>query len=839
MSGGDHTAAPMSGGDHTAAPMSGGAGNRSLEGVRVLDLADRSAALTGRLLADLGAEVILVEPPAGNPIRRLAPFVDDKPGPERSFHHLYLNANKSSVVLDLDDPADRSRFLDLVATAQVVIDTERPGRLEELGLGHDVLAARSPGLIQISVTPHGLDTPWRHRRATDLTSCAAGGLVWISGEPKGTPVHGGATPAYAMAGLGGTSAALVALTNRERDPEFVGVHVDISLQEAAAMAVMQTATPSQWTWFDRIPRRPGLSAVLKCADGGYVGLLVRPDRFDEFLAWCGRVGIEHDMTHDDWKWSLLTAPRQGNPVVRATLDLAEALTRDEFADGALEADLVCLPVLDFDDLGHHEQFTVNRQFATIRHDGLGRELGVVRSPVDALDEEVVIGPAPVLGADQALLDGLDDLDAGAEPAGPPAAPRSSTPDTSTPDPARALDGIRVVDFGWVLAAPIGTRLLASFGAEVLRVESSRKPDSMRQQHGPNGKPDPDLGGLFNSVNAGKKSLTVDLTTEAGMELIRDLIATSDLVVNNFRPGAMERMGLGYETLRKLKDDIVLLNMPGAHRHGPWAVRSSMGNILMAASGFNMLTGFEGERPRGIGIAYPDFTSPHLLVSTALAALRQRDRTGQGQEIHLAQLSGIVGLLGVEWMWYSATGRQPPRPNNRDLNHCPHGVFPARPSEDSDDEWVAIAVAGDDQWQALCQAMGRPDLASDRRFASHADRKKHEDALDVEIAAWTATQDKWSCAERCQVAGVAAAPVEHLADTYDRDPQLRHHYQIVNQPVAPDIDVPIDREMAQWRGADHRLVRSPMLGEHNEYIVREILGRSEQNYIDLLVGEVLE
>jgi crotonobetainyl-CoA:carnitine CoA-transferase CaiB-like acyl-CoA transferase len=817
------------GGARSTAP-----GNRSLEGVRVVDLADRSAALTGRLLADLGAEVILVEPPGGNPIRSLAPFLDDEAGPERSFAHQYLNANKRSVVLGLDEPGDRARFVDLVATAQVLVDTERPGRLEALGLGHDRLTARSPGLIQVSITPHGLDTPWRHRLATDLTACASGGLVWVSGEPKGVPVHGGADPAYAMAGLGGSSAALIALTNRDRDPDFAGVHIDISLQEAASMAVMQTATPTQWTWFGRIPRRPGLSAVLRCADGGYVGLLVRPDRFDGFLAWCDRVGIDHAMTPDDWKWSLLTAPREGNPVLAATLALAGALPRDEFAAGALEADIVCLPVLGFDDIADHEQFTTNDQFLRVRNDTIGRELGFVRSPVDALEEGVAIAPAPTLGGDQRLLDGL------AGPAtAPVAVPAPSPGPAPAPDPSRALEGIRVVDFGWVLAAPIGTRLLASFGAEVLRVESSRKPDSMRQQHGPDGKPDPDLGGLFNTVNAGKKSLTVDLTTEAGMDLIRDLIATSDLVVNNFRPGAMERMGLGYETLRGLKDDIVLLNMPGAHRRGPWAVRSSMGNILMAASGFNLLTGFGGERPRGIGIAYPDFTSPHLLVSTALAALRRRDRTGRGQEIHLAQLAGMVGLLGVEWMWYSATGRQPPRPGNRSLNHCPHGVYRARPSSDSDDEWVAIAVAGDDQWRALCGAMGRPDLVDDRRFDSHVRRKRNEDALDAEITAWTSGQDKWACAERCQVAGVAAAPVEHLADTYERDPQLRHHYQIVHQPVAPDVDVPIDREMARWRGADHRLVRSPMLGEHNEYVVREILGRSEQDYIDLLVEEVLE
>ncbi len=814
----------------------------ALRGVRVLDLADRSAALAGRILADLGAEVILVEPPSGNSIRHLAPFLDDAPGVERSFAHQYLNANKRSLVLDIEADDDRRRFLDLVATADVVIDTERPGRLSELGLGHEALQAVAPGLIQVSVTPYGLDGEWRDRSATDLTSGASGGLIWVSGEPRSTPIQGGSNPSYAMAGLTAASATTIALTSRWRGGDdatgWPGAHIDISLQEATAMAVMQTATPGQWVWHKRVPRRPGLSNALRCADGGYVGLLVRPDRFDEFLAWCDRVGIDHDMTSADWEWSLLSAPRANNPVAEATLALSRALSRDEFAAGALEADLVCLPVLSFDDLAGHEQYLVNEQFLTVDHEPLGRELGFVRSPADAMADGVTIERAPTLAEHQAMLDELTPAPAPAADSNSNSNSGSGSGTVSPADPARALEGLRVVDFGWVLAAPIGTRILASFGAEVIRVESSKKPDSMRSQIGPKGEPDSDLGGLFNSVNAGKKSLSIDLSTEAGLTVIKDLIATADVVVNNFRPGALDRMGLGYELLQTLKPDIVLLNLPGAHRKGPWAVRSSMGNILMAASGFNMLTGFPDERPRGIGVAYPDFTSPHLLVSTILAAIHQRDVTGNGQELHLAQLSGIVSLLGVEWMQYAASGQQPPRGANRDPNYSPHGVYPALGSEHSDDEWVTVAVADDQQWASLCRLMERPELVDDPRFATHADRKTNEDALDAELAAWTAGQDKWVCAERCQAVGVAAAPVEHLADTMQQDPQLKHHYQMVQQPSAPDIDIPIDREAAQWVGADHRLVRSPMMGEHNEYVVRELLGRSEEDYIAMLVDEVL-
>lgn len=830
--------------------------SRALEGVRVLDLADRSGALAGRILADLGAEVILIEPPAGNPTRHTSPYLDEEPGVERSLAHQYLNANKSSVVLDLDLVADRARFLDLVATAAVVVETEHPGRLDDAGLGHSSLRAVNPSLIQISITPFGLDTPWANRKANDLVAGAAGGLVWISGEPRGTPVQGAANPSFTMAGLAAASAATIALTGQWRQRERTGAHIEVTLQEATVMTAMQTATPGQWLWHHRVPRRPGLSAALRCADGGHVGLLVRPDRFDAFLAWCDAVGVEHTMTSDDWEWSLLSAPRQNNPVSAATRALATKLTRDEFAAGALEADLVCLPVLGFDDLAHHEQYLVNDQFFDVHHPGLGLDLGFVRSPADAMADGVDIRPAPLLGQHQSLLDAvLPATEASPQPAAASPAPAASAPATPTPaaassqatvsvpgrdgdGPGGALRGIRIVDLSWVLAGPIGTRLLASFGAEVIRVESARKPDSMRSQPGPTGALDPDLGGLFNSVNAGKLSLSVDLTTERGLDLLKELIATADAVVNNFRPGAMDRMGLGYDVLRAVKPDIVLLNLPGAHRKGPWAVRSSMGNILMAASGFNLLTGFDGDPPRGIGIPYPDFTSPHLLAATVLSALRQRDRTGQGQELHLTQLSGFVSLMGVEWMQFKATGIQPPRRANRDPDFCPHGVYPAQASEHSDDEWVALAVATDDEWRHLCRIMGQPFLAADPRFATHQRRKANEDAIDAIVARWTADLDKWDCADRCQGAGIAAAPVEHLADTYDRDPQLRQHYQIVHQPSAPEIDIPIDRESAQWRGFDHRLVRSPGIGEHNEHVVRHILGYREADYIQFVVDDVL-
>jgi len=798
----------------------------ALGGIRVLDLADRSGALAGRVLADLGAEVILVEPSGGNSMRSLLPHLPGVDSAEASVAHQYFSANKRSVMLEIE--SQQEQFFALVATADIVIDTERPGRLDDLGLSHGALRAVNPGLIQCSITPFGLHTEWRNRKATDIVAGAAGGLIWLSGEPRGTPVQGGADVSYSMAGLIAASAISTAIYQRDHSGAGSGAHIDISLQEATSMAAMQTATPSNWTWFDRIPRRPGLSASLRCADGGYVGHMIRPDRFEKFLKWADLEGIDHGMTPDDWKLSRLDAPRKGNPVAATVLALAAKLTRDEFFEGALIADLICLPVLGFDDFERTEQYLVNEQFLSVPSEVAGGDLGFVRSPVDGMAEPVDFRSAPALGADQSLLAELA-----------PVVPDDAS-SAGSPDPAGALAGLRIVDFSWVLAAPIGTRLLASFGAEVIRVESTKKPDSMRSQIGPDGVPDPDLGGLHNVVNAGKKSLAVDLTTGEGITLVKELIASADVVINNFRPGAMERMGFGMDVLRELKPDIISLNLPGAHRHGPWAVRPSMGNILMAASGFNMLTGFDGERPRGIGIAYPDFTGPHLLAAMVLAALRQRDQAEEptGQEIHLTQLTAMVSLLGAEWMQYQATGEQPPRRANRDPNYCPHGVFPALGSDHSDDEWVALAVSGDAEWHVMCELMNKPELASDARFATHANRKTNEDALDELISTWTGAVDKWDLADQLQASGIAAAPVEHLAETYERDPQLRHHYQTVQHPARPDLDIPINREAAQWMGHELLLTRAPGIGEHNQHVVCNLLGHTDEEFANLVINDVL-
>ena len=398
-----------------------------------------------------------------------------------------------------------------------------------------------------------------------------------------------------------------------------------------------------------------------------------------------------------------------------------------------------------------------------------------------------------------------------------------------------LKGIRVIDMTWVVAGPLGGRILANFGAEVLKIESMARLDGVRGQPTAENGFSVDHAGLFNGANTSKKSVSLDLSDERGRELFRKLVATADVVVNNFSAGTLDRMGLGYELLREINPGIIVLHLPGVGGESPWRKLRTLGNLLLAASGMNFLMGFPGRPPRGPGVAYPDFTSPHLLAVSVLAALRARERSGEGREIELSQLSATVALVGAEWMRFAHTGETPERPGNRDPNHCPHGVYRTI----GEDEWVAIAVRGDDEWAAFCSAIGLPNLTAAERFASHEARKANEDELDAIISDWAGNQDKWQAAERLQAAGIAANAVEDLRDMMEVDEHFRDHFQMIQQPSAPELDIAVERDAIRFMHEDDRILqRSPMLGEHNEYALREIAGLSSQEFDELVVAGVI-
>jgi len=772
---------------------------RPFAGVRVIDLTDESAAFGPRLLADLGAEVIRVEPPDGARVRRLAPYLQDEPGTERSLPHLYLDAGKKSVVIDRTTDDGRSQLHRLLASADALVETERLDDAE--------LRALNPHLVHVTVTPFGLTGPWSTRRGNDLIASAAGGLAFICGSPGDPPSQPGADQSYKLAGMAAAAATAIALTGRDNDPDGPGVHLEVSMQRAVAGATLQTGHPAHWLWQHRIEKRPGQAAVHKCADGKWTTFVVRAERVTPFVGWARAEGLEIDAETEE-RMRGRESGRVLHPFIR---EMAGRYPRDELLKRIWDLDLMGLPVNSLPDLETCDHLVANGQFITVDDDARGLPLNFSRSPVDALDG-VDVRRAPLLGEHSETIR--------AETRAP--APGGSRTQL---DIATSLNGIRVLDFCWVIAGPLGTRILADFGAEVIRVESGGR--ALQEVYADRDR-EPSLGAFHNWLNTQKRSTTIDPRSPRGRELLLQLVEQVDVVTSNYRPGALEAMGFGYDVLREVNPRIINLQVPGCGSKGPWASVSSFGNMVAAASGLNAVTGFPGRAMRGMGIAYPDFTSPCFMVLVVLGALRQRAATGVGMDLELNQLAATVSLLGVEWLQYTTSGVAPPMRGNRDPNWCPHGIYPAL----GDDEWLALAVNDDVGFAALCDVIGRTDLVVDGRFSTHAGRKAHEDELDAAIREWTAAQDKWSAADLLQANGIAAAAVADVRDIVEQDPQLADYVEYVTQPMRPDLRIPVPGEAIQPAGRIRPLNAAPVYGGDNDYVLRALLGLSDDEMSEL-------
>ena len=790
-----------------------------LHGVRVLDLADHRAALGSRMLADLGADVTMVEPPGGNPIRHLAPFVDDEPSPDVSYQHLYFNVNKRSIVLDWRADDGMERLLSLAASADILIESEQPGAFPV-----EQVRSSNPHLIVVSATPYGQRGPKSGWRATDLTTTAAGGLLQISGERDDPPVHGAAFPGHTMTGLTIASSAMTALHGRERTPGQPGCQIDISMQEATSFQVVQTSNPNIWRWRGEAPYRPALSQVIRCADDRWMACNISPNKLADFIAMLDDAGVEHELDPDNWvvlyrgdraAWQYLE-----NPLQDMAIKLAAVWPRQKLLDRLWAVGMPAMPTLRFSEFAENEHYQSAGQFSQVDTPAVGKSLSYSRSPLDPVQSPLELRPAPRLGAHDRE---------------PPRSPAAWENDDVTDFPDMPLAGIRVLDLTWVAAGPLTTRLMANFGAEVIKVESSGdRMDPLRVQP-IKGEFHFDLPDLFNEVNTGKKSVTIDLANERGKELLRELVAHCDVLTNNYSGGSLARMGFPWEALRQINPGLILVHLPGVGGDSPWRPLRTLGNLLKAASGMNFQMGYPHQPPRGMGVAYPDFTSPHVGVTAILAALRAREETGVGREIELSQLSATVALLGAQWMQFDQLGEDLPRPGNRDYNMCPHGVFPSQ----GDDQWVAIALESDRQWPEFARTIGRSDWAERDDLQSLSGRQACEEEIEDAICEWTRGCSKWEAAERMQAAGIAANAVEDLRDMMDVDEHFRDHYQRVEQPSHPGLGIWIDGAPWEFAHLEPRVLeRSPMLGEHSEEVLGGLLGKSPDEIAELFAAGVV-
>jgi benzylsuccinate CoA-transferase BbsF subunit len=396
-----------------------------------------------------------------------------------------------------------------------------------------------------------------------------------------------------------------------------------------------------------------------------------------------------------------------------------------------------------------------------------------------------------------------------------------------------LRGIRFADLTWAGAGPFSTKIFSDFGAEVIKVESVSRADPVRLG-GPfrDGVAGLNRSGYFASRNTGKKSLALNLKSEEGRAVVLDLIRGADVVSNNFGPGAMDRLGLGYEEVSRIRPDVIYLSMPMYGEDGPLSNLLGVGMTISAVTGLMSLTGYHEGPPVGPGTHFPDHAAnPYHAAFAVLAALRHRRRTGRGMKIDLAQVESTINCVGPAVLEQSLTGQEPARSGNRSPHHAPHNLFRCR----GEDRWCAVVVLTDAQWQALARIIG----AEDPGLATAAARLSRVGEVEAAVARWTAERDAWEVMETLQRAGVPAGVVADPRDLIERDAQLRHrgYWQHLDHPELGEAlytspPYRLDGERVE-------LQRPPLIGEHTDEVLSSILGYGADRIAALRASGAIE
>jgi crotonobetainyl-CoA:carnitine CoA-transferase CaiB-like acyl-CoA transferase len=814
---------------------------------RVLDLTDGRAELATFVLAGFGADVVKVEPRDGSPSRQEDPTAPGEPAPLASLRFHAYNRGKRSVVLDLDRPDDRRRFLALVATADFVVENAGPGVMAERGLGYDVLRQVRPDVVHVAISPFGQDGPYAHHLATDLTLAAMGGAMALNGDPDRRPVRITVPQTWHHASVESAAGALVAHHRRVLTGE--SQFVDVSVQAAVFWTGLNAmiAHAIQGRNIERFGTVLQLSTlttplVYPCADGE-VCLIATSNTLQGLVPWMVETGAVTPewAAAEDWatyEARMLTSDQ----LVHTLPDVREAITafttrvpKVELFEGGIARGITLAPVNTVADVLNVAQLAARDYWDEVRLPS-GRTLRTPGPFVKASGAPVGWrGPAPEVGQHTAeVLEGLDPAAAPAAPASEPAAPGSAS-GAAAPAVARRrlpLEGVKVADFSWIGVGPITAKALADHGATVVHVESDQPADRLRLV-GPFMDDVPGINRcqFFGSFNTSKLSLQLNLKHPTGNDVARRLLAWCDVALDSFTAGTMATLGLGYEVARELNPTIIMATTCLLGQYGPAAQLAGYGYHAAAVSGFYEITGWDDRAPAGPFNAYTDTIAPRFLTATLLAALDHRRRTGKGQYIDQAQMESALHFLSPELLDVQVSGVSARRNGNHHPTHVPHDAFPCA----GDDQWCAIEVEDDDQWQALRKAIGAPAWAMDPALDTAAGRLAHADVIDRGLSAFTCRHEPLELMAMLQAAGVPAGMVQRSSD-HMLDPQLAHRAFFRPLQHSEMGEVPYEGHQYRIHGYDNGpRFPAPCLGEHTYEVLTEVLGMDDDEVSQVLAS----
>ena len=782
----------------------------ALSGVRVLDLGGMPSMYASKLLADFGADVILIEGPAGDASRHMPPYADGEAGIERSLVFHAFHANKRSALADISTADGQDTIRRLAGTADVILESNSPGYMDSIGLDFESLRANNPGLIFCSVTPFGQTGPYASYKGTDLHAEAMGGLMLLQGDPERRPVMSPAFLGYSVTGTHAALGIMNAIFAREQSGS--GQRVDVSMMEATANILFIVA---QFGYNSTVAARPGTgggggTGVFQCADGWIGFSPIQPNQFMAFAQWTGNEIIQDEMFRE-------LSVRQEN------VDFINEIAHEFFlnktvAEAVEEAQsrrIPAAPVSSPADLAQNPHLLYRDYFQDVTHPVLGDYK--LPGPTGRFTETPwsLRRPAPTLGQH------TDEVLAEAESATLAAAGSSVM---ANPGNGRLpMEGVRITDLTRIWVGPYGTRQLADFGADVIKIESSLFDPASR------------ITGILPmhpELNRNKMSITVDLHHDEGQNLVRKLAATSDAVTENYAAGALSRWGLDYEGIRQVKPDIVYMSMPGWGSTGPFASHVLFGLQAQTASGVTYLWGHPESPPSmRCGVYYADFFVGGLSGYMLQTALYHKMKTGQGQWIEVSQVEAQANALGVPLLDYVINGVDGEPTGNRREYAAPHDAYPCL----GDDRWCVIACHTEEEWQGFVRGITPPNeeapaWTQDARFATLEARLANRGALDELVSEWTRNLTPRQVMLTLQKQGVPAVAAQNTEEVY-YDPALNARGYIVNVP----------HPEPQWGNIRHASygakledtpgairLGAPALGQHNEFVVRELLGYSESD-----------
>ena len=812
-----------------------------LAGVRVVDSTDERGELGGRLLADLGADVVRVEPPGGAGSRRLPPF-----GPDgTSLWFAVRNTNKRGVTLDpgAGDPAerdrDRERLHDLLAGADAWIEGYRPGGLSRaLGMDHDELLARHPHLVVVSVTDFGLTGPYRDFVGTDDVMVAVGGLLFRSGTQDRPPLLPPGSLASDAAGVAAAFATLTALWQRRSTGR--GQHVDLSVLESVAQ-ITDWALPN-WAAMVRAGR-PYMTArsgsglvypIYPCADGHVRLVILSTRQWRAMREWLGDPEVVQD---PHWDQLLNRMSIQEDILDPLYNELFAKYTAADLAAEAQRRGIVMTPVITPSAVLTTPHFVERGTF--VEAEAAPGVRGKVASGYVEVDGERAgyRHRAPAPGEHTSDVLDAPNATSGPRPTPAPGSEARARGQQGHGD-RKPFAGLHVLDFGHGGVGVEAARQLGDYGADVVKVESHTYPDFIRQVGGTLMSPS------FASSSRGKRSFGIDVKHPKAREVIERLVRWADVVIENTSTGTMADLGLDHDSLKAVNPRVVMASSQLMGSSGPWKDWIGYGPSTRPAGGMTYLWNWpEGGTPPGAGVIHPDHIVGRVVAVAALAALLGRERAADaggdatGHHVEVAQVETLVNLLGDLFLRESLEPGSVRPEGNTSQRGAPWGVYPCASPEE--ERWCVITVRDDEDWRGLRRALGDPEWARRPELDTADGRQAARAELDEHLAAWTAGRSDREVMALLQAEGVPAGFMAYPADQVDDEHyRARGYAQEVDQPgvgsmvmegpafTATDMDDPVG-------------LPAPGLGEHTREICREALGMDDAEIDALVAAGALE